>query len=184
MESLTTGPELENAPWGWTRMNPPRQAQTSPSGIHIGKLRAMPKAATLAAAEQWHQLLTVRLTGRLLHIAQRSRQRHHEFAATSLHLRHRLQYRHTLIAGGDRFDGAGRLDAIAVGLRSAAEAFDEICWGYAKPLGKLDHTPGADPVGPFFVLLHLLKRDPRRRAELATRLLPVLRRLAGAHRLF
>jgi hypothetical protein len=38
--------------------------------------------------------------------------------------------------------------------------------GGAKPLGKLDHAAGADPVGSFFVLLHLLKRDPRRRAEL------------------
>jgi hypothetical protein len=44
--------------------------------------------------------------------------------------------------------------------------FDKIRRRHAKPLGKLDHTAGADPVGPFFVLLHLLKRDPGRRADL------------------
>ena len=55
---------------------------------------------------------------------------------------------------------------MAIGLRAAAEAFDEICRGHAKPFGKFDNAAGADPVGPFFVLLHLLKRDPRRRAEL------------------
>ena len=42
---------------------------------------------------------------------------------------------------------------------------DKVSWGDAKPLCKLDHTAGADPVGPSFVLLHLLKRDPCRRGS-------------------
>jgi hypothetical protein len=58
-----------------------------------------------------------------------------------------------------------RLGGLAVGLRPAAEAFDKIRGGHAKPFGKLDHTASADPVGPSFVLLHLLKRDSRRRSK-------------------
>jgi hypothetical protein len=39
-------------------------------------------------------------------------------------------------------------------------------WRHAKRLGKLNHTAGADPVGPSFVFLYLLKRDPGRSAKL------------------
>ena len=35
----------------------------------------------------------------------------------------------------------------------------------ATPSLSMDHTASADPVGPSFVLLHLLKRDSRRRSK-------------------
>ena len=57
----------------------------------------------------------ISLECRLPYVAQRSCQRHHKFAAAGPHLRHCLQHRYTLIAGGDRFNGAGRLAGIAVG---------------------------------------------------------------------